>query len=388
MSQQLLRRVDTSVVISGLVFPVLEWSASLANQGSMGTARARGAYSDLVNSGLDIIAASQGVNGSEFDIYVGYDGDLKRVFSGVVDDCDLDVDDNWFEIVGRDHSASLADGKQTLAGKQYRNQSVAQIVKQIADQFGFASDITDPGIQAGPLMNDETSFNPQPQSYWHLLQSLAESVGYECFMRPDQTLYFGPEKEGNSVNVSYGAKQGSGAENPCWGLKIGYKPRNNSNIIVKALSVNPQTTQRVTARAQANQVKVGKGRKTQSSMVGSNAKVSYPGRGSSGNKTPNKSIYYIRCPGMTPDQAQARCQAMADQLAKRQIMVALHVDGLPEMQIHSQVKIIEGQIDLYGFAGIDLNVAEVTHSYVTPGDGASEEGFVTSIRALTQVDNG
>jgi prophage tail gpP-like protein len=111
----------------------------------MATAEAKGALSDLIDAGLDIISASLTMNGAELDIYAGYNGNSQLIFSGVVDTCDLDWDENTYEIKGRDHAASLADGKQTLANINYRNQSVAQIVQQVADQFGFATNITDPG---------------------------------------------------------------------------------------------------------------------------------------------------------------------------------------------------------------------------------------------------
>lgn len=382
----LLRTVNTSVVIAGTEFPVSKWTCTLANAGSMGTCSAGGSLSDLIDSGLDVIAASQAANGAELDIYVGYNNDNQLIFSGVVDTCDLDWDSDTWEIKGRDHSAALADGKQTMAGLNYRGQSVAQIVQQIADKFGFDTQITDPGIQAGPLMHTENSFNPQPQTYWHLLQSLAENVGYECYLLPDQTLYFGPEQEQGNITVNYGAERGSGAENPGWGLKASYNPRNNSNIVVKALSLNPQTTQAVSATAHARQTKLGRGRRTATSKT-ANPGLRYPKAGSSGSKAPAKSILYIRCPGMTPDQAQARCQAMADNLAKHQIIVEMSIEGLPSLVLHSTVQMVETTIDLYSFAGVPLNVSEVTHSFDMPGDGDSSGGFVTSFRALAQVEN-
>lgn len=385
MVQSLLRSGNTSVVIAGQPFPVLSWKATLANQGSMGTATAKGALSDLINSGLDIIAASQATNGAEIDIYAGYNGSSQLIFSGVVDQCDLDWDENTFEIKARDFSACLADGKQTVSNINYRNQSVASIVKQIAGQFGFKTNITDPGIPAGPLMNGENVFNPQPRNYWNLLQSLAEDVGYECYMLPNQTLYFGPEQDQGIVTVNYGAARGSGVQNPGWGLKVTYNPRNNTNIIVRAVSVNSQTTQPVVAAATATPIPLGQGRKTKSSLGGGYFKPKYPGR--SGSVTPAKSIYYIRCPGMSVQQAQAKCQAMANNLAKHQIIVDMTIEGLPSLVLHSHVKLVQNNIDLYGFAGVDLNVAEVTHAFETPDDDASTGGYTTSFRAFGRVEN-
>jgi phage protein D len=386
MARKLLRKVFTAVMIAGEIFPVMSWKATLANQGNMGTFSAEGALSDLIASGLDVIAASQDAEGAECDIYVGYDDETELIFSGVVDSCDLDWDEDKFSVKGRDHSASFADGKQTMAKLNYRNQTVGQMVQQICDEFGFDAEIDDPGIKAGPLMNGEHSFNPQPRSYWNLLQELAENSGCECYMKPDQTLYFGKEKEESSITVNYGAPPESDAENPGWGLKVSYNPRNNSNIEVKALSYNSQTTESISASAKATQVKTGKGRKTKKSIGGRKRKVKATAK-HSGSRAKHKSVHYIRCAGLTADQAQARCQGAADALAKRQIIVEMSIEGLTKMKIHSQVTLKETQIPLYGFANIPLNVAEVNHEFTTPGDGDSSGGFVTSFRAMAQIES-
>ena len=380
MESQLVRILDTAIFISGEEFLVTSWRATLANQGSMGTAEAEGSLTDLRLSDIDLIEACQDKNGAPFDIYAGFNNEWKRVFSGIVDECDFDFDEERFIIRGRDHSAALADGKQTMADLNYRNQSVAQIVQQIADKFGFQTDITDPGVMAGPLVNGENSFNPQPQPYWTLLQTLAESVGYECYMTPDQVLYFGPEKEQGNVTVSYGMPRGSGAENPAWGFNVSFKPRNNSNIVVKALSYDPQTAQPVTSTAEADEKKISKNGRKSRSLSGKKKKVQSH-RGISGtNKAPAKTVYYIRCPGMTADQAQARCQSMADSLAKRQLICSFNIEGLLGLKVHSTVNIKEGNIDLYGFADMDLNVAEVSHNW------NMNDGFYTSVRAVGEVE--
>jgi phage protein D len=383
----LIRQVYTGISIAGSDFPVLKWRTTLANQGSMGTVHAEGALSDLLDAGLDIVELGQSVTGAQIEAYGGYD-DSPLLFGGVVDSFHLDIDNNSFEVKGRDWSAYLADGRQTMAGMNYRNQTVAQIVKQIADQFEMGTDITDPGIKAGPLMNNENSFNPHPQSYWTLLQNLAEQVGFECYSTPDQVLYFGPEKDQSSITVNYGAKPGASVENPGWGLVIDYDPRNNSNIVVKALSMNPQTTKKVSASAQAKPVKLKKWQKTQSSQTGGNSKQKYPGFGKSGNSSPSKSIYYIRCPGMSADQAQARCQAMADNLAKHQIVCGLSIEGNDEVVVHSQVTLVEaGDISCCGFDGIAFNAAEVTHCFDMPQGTSSTGGFVTEMRLIAQVSD-
>lgn len=350
----------------------------------MSTAEAEGALSHLIASGIDIVEAANEEDGAEFDVYVGYDGDLQRVFSGLVDTCDINFDDDRFEIRARDFSSLLADGKQTVAKLKYKNQSVAQIVQQIADEFEFDAEITDPGTMAGPEMNGEHSFNPHPQSYWSLLQSLAETVGYECYMKPDQTLYFGPGEKQNTMTVSYGASRESGAENPGWGLTVQYDPRNNSNITVKSLSLEPQKAKTVTAKAEAKPLNLSKmGRKSQSSLR-SRATRQVSSRRTK-MKSKKKTTYFIRCAGMTPEQAEKRCQAMADNLAKHQVIIGCSIEGNTDMVIHTEVKLKEETINLYGFAGIPLNVSEVTHEFSVPDDGGESGGFTTSFRAMAKV---
>lgn len=341
----------------------------------MATANASGVFSDLVDSGLDIFAESQSMNGAELDIYAGYDGSSDLIFSGVVDECEIDVDENTFKVSGRDHAASLMDGRQTLAGLNYRNRSVAQIVQQIAQKFNFSTDIQDPGIKAGPTMNGENFFNPHSQTYWMLLQSLADNVGYECWVTPDQTLHFRKEQTQGNFSCQYGWGPNDGASIPAWGLKVTYSPRNNSNITIKAISQNLQSTEQVIASATAKPIQLKLGKSTKTSITGGKAPSS--SKGSSGSKSPIKTVHYIRCAGLTPEQAQAKCQAMADDLAKHQVTVGLTVWGTKDLKIHSSVNLDQSSVKAVN--NVPLNVAEVHHSFTM------DEGWVTGFRALGQV---
>lgn len=372
----LVRQINTAFVIAGQPFPVYQWKARLANQGNMATAEAEGAYSDLVDSGLDILAASAAADGAELDIYAGYDGDSRLIFSGVVDDIEIDADQNLFEVKGRDWASKLADGRQTMAGMNYRNQTIGMIVHQIADKLGFNSDITDPGTNAGPTMNGENFFNPRSTDFWNLLQTLAADVGYECWVTPDQTLHFGPEQDQGTINCTYGGEPNSGVENPAWGLKVKFNPRNNSNITVKAISYDPQTTQKVIASATAAPLNVKAGKKTATSIT-STSKVKYPSPGKSGSSGTPKTVHYIRCAGLTPEQAQAKCKAQADELAKHQLIISICIEGNPDIRIHSNLVINQVQID--AISEVPLNVAEVEHSF------SMDQGYVTACRALGQI---
>jgi|GEM_PF-2567723 len=380
------RTVNSSFVIDGKEFPVLAWTATLASQGTMGTASAEGLLSDLIDNNLDLIEASQDANGASLDIYAGFGDNKERVFSGVVDECNLNFDDNTFTVRGRDHSASFKDGKRTLANLNTKNQKISEIVKQIADKFGFKSDITDPGLMAGVKMNGQYNFAPEPQHYWKTLQTLAMNVGYECYMKDGNTLYFGPPKEQGNITVNYGADRGSGAENPGWGLEVDYQPRNNSNITVKVMSVDTQTTKKITATAKTDEVTVGKGHRTSSSKSGSNTKSRSVAAGHSGVKAPPKTTYYIQRHGLSKEHAEKLAQGMAEQLAKRQIILSMNIEGLPSMKIHSIVTLRETGIDLMGFSGIPLNVAEVSHTFHMSEGDSNDGGYVTHFKALAQIE--
>ncbi|MBU6455451.1 MAG: hypothetical protein KGS72_27010 [Cyanobacteria bacterium REEB67] len=360
----------------------------MSNQGEMGKISASGSLSDLQAAGFNIIHETQDPVGATVDIYCGYDGDIKLIFSGVVDEVKLDFDEDSFEIHGRDHSAVFQDGEQTMASFNYKNQTVAQIVKQFADKFGYKADITDPGIKAGMEINGMTVFDPKPQSLWRLLQRMAQHVGYECYTTPDQTLYFGPEKSQGEFTVNYGASPNSGLENPGWGLTVDYAPRNNSNIKVNVISQHSQTTKKILATASTQNLHVGRGRKTSTGISGSNSKPSFNSFAGSGSKLSKKTTFNIFRSGINQDQADKLAKGMADQLAKRQVILEMSIEGLPELKVHSIVKLKQEAIDLYGFANIPLNVAEVTHSYSAPQEAASSSGgYVTNIKAIAQIDD-
>jgi phage protein D len=367
-----------TAVIAGIDVPLVSARCTLSSQSAMGTAEATTSLGLLANSGIDLITASQTADGATFDLWGYYDNSKNLLFSGVVDSCDGNFGEDEITIRGRDHAASLADGRQTVASLNFRNQTIGQIVTQIANKFGLTPLVTDPGVMAGPLMNGENFYGPHPQTYWAIIQTLADQVGYEAYVTPDQTLYFGPEQDKSAINVNFGADPHSGAENPLLSLAFTYNPRNNSNITVKVISSMPQQANYVLATATAKQLQVGSDqRKPTALLEGRGLRVNR--QGSSGGIAAPKSVYYIFAPGMSPDQAQAKAQSAADDLAKRQIIIDGTLEGLPSLQLHSKINLLETTIDLLGFESLDYNVAQVGHSF------DMENGFNTTFSAIARI---
>lgn len=367
-----LRKINSTLTIGGQNIPVKEWSCTESSQGTIGSMQAKGSISDLSDSGVDILATSQSDSGTALDLYAGFDGNMKHAFSGALDEFQPDWDTDTFEVSGRDYASCFFDGKQTVAGLNYRNQTVGQIVQQIADLFGISTNITDPGIMAGPLSNGENVFNPHPQNWWSLIQKMADDVGYECYMTVDKTLYFGPEQDQGSLTVNYGSTQPN-PENPLKSCKGRYNPRNNSNIEVQGVSYDRDKGQIIVAKAKANGQALSKGKKSKHGL--SAGKIATPSVSSSGKPSSQKSAYKTNVQGLTPDAAQAKCEAVAKDIAKHQVILMGTLEGNLDIKVHTHIDLQETDRDMLGFAGPDYNVAEVTHECSVTG------GLWTAFRA-------
>lgn len=369
-----IRFVNSNFSIGGQSVPLFSWSVTLSSQGSMATMKAETTMNMLEDAGVDVITLSRQPNGAPVVLSAGYNGSQNLLFTGVLDECEGEEGEDKISFRCRDNAAFLSDGKQTVAGLNYRNQTIGQIVTQIANKFNFTPAVTDPGIMAGPLMNGEHAFNPKAQTWWSLLQRLADDVGYEVFVTPDGSLYFGPEQNQGTIQCSWMRPKEEKPVNPLLTCNWKYNPRNNSSITVKVLSNTPQNAQLVLGQATAASQPVPSLKKDPGALLGKSPKLSKygtPGPNSGGVK----STYYILDTGTDPELANSRAQAYANELAKRQIILAGSMEGLPDLKVNSHLQLSSGLF----LSGLDFNVVEATHSF------SMSEGFKTAFRALALV---
>lgn len=379
------RNVNTAVVVAGQDIPCLSWKVVLSSNGTIATVNAETTVSLLQAYGIDLLDDISATDGAEVDIYAGYDGSSTHIFGGVLDTFDPDFKSDRVKIAGRDHGAVLADSKDVVSKINYKNQTIGQIVQQIADQNGLTANDTDPGIKAGPVLWDENNYTPHPQPWWSILQHLAEQVGYEVYVTPDKELYFGPEQSAGSFEFSWGAPPDSGAQYPLIELKGSYSPRNNANFTVKVISYHPQYAQHVSGTASpSSNVLRGRRRKSKTEIVTLRGNTGRSSRGRSGSKPSKLPTYTYRLDGLTPEQANKKAQGIADDIAKREVIIEGKLEGLPSLKIHSNLTLQEKTLPLLGFDGLDYSVSEVTHSFGMPGSG-SEGGYMTEFKAMASL---
>lgn len=383
-----VRNVTTSVVIAGQEIPCLSWKVVLSSNATIATLNAETSVSLLSAYGIDLLNDISATDGAEVDVYAGYDGGSSHIFGGVLDTFDPDFTADKVKIEGRDHGAVLADSKNVVSKISYKNQTIGQIVQQIAQQNGLTANVTDPGVKAGPVIWDENNYTPHPQPWWSILQYLAEQVGYEVYVTPDKALYFGPEQSSGSFEFSWGAPPGSGAQYPLKELRGSYSPRNNANFVVKVISYHPQYAQHVSSSATpSSRVLRGRRRNQKTEIVGSSVgNTGRISRGGSGSTSSKKPVYTYRLDGLTPDQADQKAQSIADDIAKREVIIEGKLEGLPGLKIHSAISLQEQTLPLLAFDGLDYSVSEVTHTFSMPQTGQHNEGgYMTEFKAMASL---
>lgn len=381
----MIREASFYVVIANQFFPCTEVEVELASNGSLSTVDGRSSLAMLRYQGIDIYGEAASKEGAAIDVYAGYDGNAERLFSGVLDEFDLDMDGDIITFSGRDHAAALTDTKDVPSNINYKNQTIGQIVEEIAKQYDLKSDVTDPGIKAGADLYDENAYMPHAQPPWNMLQDLAKQVGYECFIKPGtKELFFGPTEEagGDEIKVIYGAKE-EGSERPIRNLKITYQPRRNGNVDVEVISYHPTQAKSIKGKASA------KGKRKSGKSKGKFI-VGHPQKGkqtakSGGSKPSAKPTVVIRQDGLTKEQADKKAEAIAKDIAKRQIIIKGTIEGMTDAKVHSKLNLKEGELNIFGFDSGEYLISAVRHKLRMP-QGGSGGGWTTELTAMTEPE--
>lgn len=382
----MIRTVNVFTVIANQFFPVTNVEVSLGSNGSLSTVNGTSSIAMLRSRGIDIYKENQAEEGASIDVYAGYDGNATRIFSGVLDEFELDMDNDVITFQGRDHAANMADTKEVPSGLDYKNQTIGQIVKQIAEKFELTPKVTDPGTKAGTEQYGKAAYMPHAQQYWSMLQDLAAQCGYECYVTPEKELFFGPlEKSAGGATADYTYAPGpQDSDTPIRGLKFKYQPRRNGNVDVEVVSYHPTQNKHVRGKATA------KAKSANSSKAKGKFVVGKPTKGvqsakSGGTKPSAKPKVVRRMDGLTKEQADAKAEAIAKDIAKRQVIVSGQVEGDETIKIHSKLKVKPGQLSVMGFDALSYFVTSVSHKFDMPSGGEGG-GYMTSITAMTEPE--
>lgn len=379
------------LTIDGHVIPVVSMSASASTQANLGQLQAEASLALLQEEQLEIVRLAQSMQGElPIDGYMGYEDSLVHVFGGVLDGCRY-TSGFVFQITAIDHAAVFTDGKESIAKIEYKNQTVSQIIEQMAGAFDFIPKIEDCDARPGVEMFDESHFIPHSQDWWSIIQKLARDNGRVAYVTPDKELVFEKPNSKNTHTVVFGAGPGSNVENPILDWDFAYSPRRNQDFDVRVVSYHPQHAQLVEGYSDLPDSVVAKMSK-KGKNKGFAVQVGKSGIGhkrslKSSSKPSKRPVMNFNAEGLTPEAATARAEAIARDIAKRNRIIELTIEGNLTMWPNDKVSLVEDQIDAMGYAG-EYTITERTHSWSMPqgssGSG-STSGLTTKLTAQKEV---
>lgn len=193
------------------------------------------------------------------EIRIGYVDDeadtdnLDLVMDGVLDTVHLSFAKSLVTIRGRDRSALL---QESFTHTQFRNQTVADVIKYIAAKHELDVDIVDSGTTVGTVFSSEKIGieNVPSQGYndWDLLCKFAEYDAYAVFVEGN-TLHYRPMEDGDDTIVfEYGHNVEDIEANKNFATAT-------SRVTVELTSVRQKEKDAVTVRAGAQSSSYGKG---------------------------------------------------------------------------------------------------------------------------------
>jgi hypothetical protein len=115
--------------------------------------------------------------------------DLTNIFTGQVDDADIDLDTGKINLIGRDLTAKFIDNKTT---EKFQNLTGSQIAELLAKRRGLNAVITPTTTKASYFYGINTTRMTSLQTEWDLLTFLAQESNFVVYVK-GQTLYFKPQ---------------------------------------------------------------------------------------------------------------------------------------------------------------------------------------------------
>lgn len=400
--------ISFNVQVGGQQILPMRFSITGSSYGSVGHATIRTSLAFLQGAGIDLYSLTTSASGLTVvtvDAMLG--GGSARIFGGEYLSCTWDMDNDCVDIHARSWAGVLVDQKRVLtkignaiqavlaplipgqvtnAGISNQNQKLSNIVTSIADEFGFTPVLHlsngDPTI--GTLYGStDQSFMPVPQSLWSILNQLARDTGYVVYDTPNKELVFGlPGVGEDPLYISY--KQSFENYAPAKRVHLEHHPRRNSTFRVLVISYDPSTRQMAIGRANyvgrnfANSNGLTSGLSSGAAASSNDAKLNKLNQG-----TGAVPLYTFHHDGLTLTQATDLAAAIATDIAKRELIISVMIDGYPAATPTQQVQ-LAGQLPSE-FTGATFYVSGYTHTFVMPSErhhGSDTGGWWTEIKAL------
>lgn len=415
--------LNTYVTIDGTVLPVYSWAVTRPSYGSIGSFHATTTAEELDAAGINLVTLGKKAVGQiAVEVWVSTPdlGDVN-LFGGELDIVDWDFQSDSITLTGRDWAGVLVDTKRIIAGQtvvgtglasgsvgapavssgnpggssvnqsctpkstppgaspfaqqfnssvNVQNQTFSQLATYIAQRNGFKANVTSVAGEptVGAVAGALTVVASEPRSEWTILQFMARVLGWQCFVTPDRSLYFGPPPTIAPLNLTWKIPTPQTSEFPCRDLHISYNPRRNANFLVLVFSHHLAT-----ANFSYGQIGVASP-VTQQEMVTIMPQITFdtngffvgasgaPGadRVSALFSSLGKPVYiYAAQQDLTKNQCEQEAFRIALDIAKREYILECTIDGNVNVQPGQAVQ-IRGNIG--PFAGT-FYVNSVEHTF-------------------------
>ncbi len=430
MSQSLFKptlppSLDLHVQVGGTEIIVKSFTVVSGSYGSVGHARFETSQKLLSDFKIDLLEISQSAPLVSVQIFAETPTTPHtKIFDGDLLNTNWDMDRDEVVVHARDHAGVFVDqhrilardagaltgalgplspGQQlTPAGIATMNRTVAQVVTDIAQQFGYTPVInggtanTPAGAAYG---SSDRAYMTIPQNLWSILNTLAKDTGNEVYTTPDRKLVFGPPGVGlPTVNLSWGTGADVRLPNlvPCAQLVFRHQPRRNSTFRVLVISYDPATAQVTEGSATVIGPDLATSAVPAGTYSGAQAGVAdkaladdaqTSGYGSHNNLS-HVQLYTFHWDGLTAADCNARAAAIAADITKRLVLLSCTIDGYPTLTPTQKLSVTGNRLNPF-FSGNTWFVSGFQHEFSMPGPGHHRgwSGFRTQIQALDLPNN-
>lgn len=341
-------------------------------------------------------------------------GSTKRIFGGEYVNTDYNLDQDTVQIHARDWAgvlvdqkrvltkigkvvqkvlAPLAPGRVTVAGISNENQQVSNIITSIAAEFGFTPILHLSSSGRNPTVgtlygSEDQSFLQTPQSLWSILNSLARDTGYNVYVTPNKELVFGEAGAGlDTINLSWNTTPQPG-QMPCRNTRFQHHPRRNSTFRVLVMSYDPSRGQSTLGRATyignnyAGQHGLVAGMATGQAAVTADSNIRALQSAGARLGVAQIPLYSFHLDGLTADQAELRAESIATDIAKRELILATTIDGLPSVLPTQKIRVSGDLPAALAAPTYYVSGYEQTFSLPSGQSHGADTGWVTRITAL------
>lgn len=232
---------------------------------------------------------------------------LTSWLTGNVDDIEIDPLADTITMTGRDLTALLIDTKRSIAFREMKSSAIAA---QIADELGLQKNIAETKTFAGTFAQVFKQTVNDRATYWDVLTKLAQIEQFSLWVSGN-TLNFQPARKAADVYV------------------LRYQPATDTvgspqaNAVRMRFMRNLSVSRGVKVTVRSFNQKTGH----QVSATATRARVRNQTTARAGATGLPPAEYFFVYPNMTADQAQAKANALAQEISQHEVNIEAELPG-------------------------------------------------------------